>query len=231
MIERYIFNFRIKPKSLEPKLPVSWLKPQIINGTSIVSFCILQVKNLMLSPIPSKLGLETICCAYRCGVIDMSGDRPESSVYILGRNTDSKIITKFAPKIFYSKMPRIDAIIDHHTEWNSIDVKLSDGTVILQARLKKTDRLDSEIFDSIEEFSRFIKNGISSYAPSRIQNNLVRIDLQKEDHDYEPLDTEMIHNNLEHIWSDTEIVFDGAARASGGLYVWSCKGLVSTVQS
>ena len=53
--ERYIFNFRIKPEVLEAKLPVKWLKPQIINGWSVVSFCILDVNKITIVPIPNIL--------------------------------------------------------------------------------------------------------------------------------------------------------------------------------
>jgi len=39
MVERYIFNFRMRPSDLKKKLPVPWLEPQIVNGWCAVSFC------------------------------------------------------------------------------------------------------------------------------------------------------------------------------------------------
>jgi hypothetical protein len=86
--ERYIFNFLIDPQILETKLPVTWIKPQIINGWSIVSFCILDVQKITIVPVPNIFNFETISCAYRIGVIDASSFEPSSSVYITDRNAD-----------------------------------------------------------------------------------------------------------------------------------------------
>lgn len=41
MEERYIFNFRLPPDELAKKLPIPWIEPQVVNGCSVVSFCIL----------------------------------------------------------------------------------------------------------------------------------------------------------------------------------------------
>ena len=94
LVERFIFNFRISPDALDRRLPVRWLKPQVVNGYSVVSFCILRLERLMLWPLPSFLGFDTISCAYRCGVIDASAASPEPSVYIISRNTDSPTISR-----------------------------------------------------------------------------------------------------------------------------------------
>lgn len=225
LIERYVFNFRITPDALERKLPVKWLTPQLVNGYSIVSFCILRVRNLVLNPIPSIFGLDTICCAYRCGVIDMSGDRPDPSVYILGRNTNNSMIAKFAPSIFCSNMPKINTSIKHALNSTDIDARHFDNTKIFTANVKKTKNLNSKLFATVDEFSWFIKNGVSSYTPSNKENQFVRIDLCKDDRGYEPLDAIIMHNDLNHTWLDTEIVFDSAVKATGGLYKWTYKGL------
>src|ERR1051326_8357997 len=80
--QRYIFNFRLPSSTLRRMLPVTWLKPQVKNGYSIISFCILDLEGLTIWPLPTFLGLGTISCAYRCGVIDESQVDPVPSVFI-----------------------------------------------------------------------------------------------------------------------------------------------------
>lgn len=139
LVERFIFNFRLSPNSFEEKLPIPWLRPQVINGWSAVSFCILKVEQLMLQPIPSSFGLETICCAYRCGVIDCSRIE-EPSVYILGRNTDRHFISMMAPSIFQSEMPPIQATIGHRRGYREIAARCSDGRPLFSARVPPRDK-------------------------------------------------------------------------------------------
>ena len=53
MRERYIFNFRTRPEALAPRLPVPWLEPQVVNGWSAISFCILKLERLTIWPLPA----------------------------------------------------------------------------------------------------------------------------------------------------------------------------------
>src|SRR5215831_9243674 len=87
LVDRYLFNFRINPDNLKDHLPqVSWLKPRILNGYGVVSFCLLKLRNLTMWPLPSFLGFDSTSSAFRCAVIDTSNHTPEPSVFVLGRN-------------------------------------------------------------------------------------------------------------------------------------------------
>ncbi len=77
MVERYIFNFRMKPETLQKHLPSDYLKPQVINGWSVMSFCILNLDKIMLAPLPPIIRFKTLSCAYRAGIFDYSGGKPE----------------------------------------------------------------------------------------------------------------------------------------------------------
>jgi hypothetical protein len=59
LVERLIFNFRLRPEALAHHLPATWLQPQVFNGWSVVSFCILDLERVMLSPLPGFLGYRT----------------------------------------------------------------------------------------------------------------------------------------------------------------------------
>src|SRR5712691_8740896 len=104
--ERLLFNFRVAPEKLATQLPVSWLKPLVVNGSSIVSFCILNLKKVTIAPLPgSIIGWKTISCAYRCGAIDTSGASPQPIVWIIDRLSDLPVVARLAPWLLNDTLP------------------------------------------------------------------------------------------------------------------------------
>lgn len=229
VVERYLFNFRLSPKALDNHLSVDWLRPQILNGKSVVSFCMLKLENLALKPLPSFLGLNTISCAYRCGVIDASGEVPEPSVYVVSRNTDLPIISRLAPIVFSGAMHMIRTDIVHSTGGIDISATYPDGRRLFSARVRPSstpEKIDSQLFNSLGAFVSFIKDGVSSYTPSTRPGSFSRLDL-KEDTVYESVDATVTYSLLDREWQDARLVFDSAVRAKNrGHYTWTYRGQV-----
>jgi len=226
MIERYIFNFRMRPDELAKKLPVPWLEPQVVNGWCAVSFCILWLDRLTVAPIPPVIPFQTLSSAYRIGVIDTSQSEPEASVYITNRWADNKLIAALAPLVLLDTIPAIDAA-HGHTPDDVVHVQMSqrDGRHIFSAQARSSETFESEVFDSLDDFVGFIKGGVSSYAPSTKPGALSKVNLHKEDVQYAPLAATIEFSALHHEWSDTTMEFDSAVRATGSKYVWTYKGL------
>lgn len=226
MEERYIFNFLIKPDDLAKKLPVPWLEPQVIEGWSVVSFCILWLKQLSVVPIPAIIPFETLSCAYRIGVIDVSGKAPEPSVYITERWADLALSAKLAPWILLDSIPVIDAKIDHNGETADVRMGYFDGTPLFVANTKlSSSGFQSEIFDSVDGFAKFIKDGVSSYASSLYAGAFTKVDLLKEDVDYKPLDADVEYSELHKLWEGVDMKLDSTVRATGAEYKWTYRGL------
>ena len=228
MVERYIFNFRIRPEELKKKLPVPWLEPQAVNGWCAVSYCILWLEKLTLPPIPSIIPFSTISSAYRIGVIDVSGDEPEPSVYVTDRWADLPLIARIAPIVLLDTIPVIKAAIGHVEGGTHVQMSYVDGTHLFSARTRpKTDGMGSRVFDSVDAFAKFIKDGVSSYGPSIYADRFSKVDLHKEDVGYEPLEAEMEFSELNQTWADAGLEFDSAVRAKGAVYKWTYRGLWS----
>lgn len=227
LAERYLFNFRLSPDALSDHLPAAWLQPQIFNGHGVVSFCILKLQNLTLWPLPSVMGFDTISCAYRCGVIDNSSRVPEPSVYVVSRNTNAPVISRFAPILFSGAMHMIQTDIAHDGSGIDISATYPGGKKLFAARVQPSrapEKLDSQLFDSLESFVSFIKNGASSYTPSTQEGSFSRVDL-KEETTYEAVDAEVTYSLLDRQWADAGLVFDSAFRAkTGGQYRWTYRG-------
>jgi hypothetical protein len=228
LVERFVFNFRMSPEALDRRLPATWLKPQIINGHAVASFCVLDLDAVTLWPVPPVLQFRTVSCAYRCGALDASGGKQELSVYITDRNTDLPLISRLGPIVLADSIPSVKAAIARSPGTIEISVSHMDGQRLFSADAHPSstpDKLGSELFSSIEDFAKFIKGGVSSYTPSVYEGKLARVDLAKEDIKYEALDAEIDFDALESLWRDADLVFDSAVRATGGTYRWTYRGL------
>lgn len=232
LIERFIFNFRLKPEALATHLPVSYLLPQVFGGWSIISFCLLRLDRIILSPLPALLNMRSLSCAYRCGVIDITGEEPVPSVYIPERYTDRFLISQLGPWIFSSTIPQIRSSLTFPTqtgESRTLRASFWDGRPLFQAEIKPSvhpEELDSRVFDSMAAFAHFLRSGVSSYTPAIDENMLARVDLQKQDTTYESCSTTIEYNLLADLWPEADLTFDSVVRASGCQYIWTYQGLV-----
>jgi hypothetical protein len=225
LLERFIFNFRFPPDAFASHLPVPWLRPQEFNGWSIVSFCILKLDNVIIWPLPGFLGKRTISCAYRGGVTDLSRGREEPSVYITDRNSDLPLIARLAPWLFADTIPMMRPSIVGEDGKARLQINYADGQRLFYAETQPALDWSSEAFETIDDFARFISLGISSYTPSIYGDCLARVDLKKDESAFKPLDATVDFSWLDGAWLDSSIEFDSAARATGGEYKWTYRGL------
>jgi hypothetical protein len=230
LVERFIFNFRLQPAALKERLPVGWLEPQVINGWSVASFCILNLRNVMVAPLPGRFGYRMLSCAYRCGIIDKSNGTPTPSVYILDRNTDLPLVARLATFMFLDTIPMVRINLSHSADAVDVRVLFLDRERMFGARvhgLSSPGPLRSRVFGSLDDFATFIKGGVSSYTPSIFGDALARVDLHKEDTVYEAVEADVDYDWLGSLWQDAKLEFDCVVRATGGRYVWTYRGLRS----
>lgn len=227
MEERFIFNFRARPDHLAKKIAAPWLKPQVVNGWSAVSFCILRLSRLSVVPIPPIMSFSTISCAYRIGVIDTSGANPEPSVYVTERWADLALAAKLAPWILLDSVPVIDASLTRRDGETDVAFNYFDRTQLFEATVSPAASFQSQVFESMDSFAAFIKGGVSSYAPSLYAGAFTKVTLLKEDAEYTPMNATIRYSELHRLWDDLEMDLDSAVRATGAAYKWTYQGLVS----
>jgi hypothetical protein len=218
LVDRYLFNFRLDADYLESRVPVGWLKPRLFNGYGVVSFCLLKLKGVTLWPLPTSMGIDSISCAYRCAVMDMSSSAPETSVYILGRSTNVPIVGKLGTVLFSGDMKVMNASIEERPDACDIRVTDSQGKSIFAAQTKYSRDLNSKVFESVDEFVTFIKGGLSSYTPSTRPGKVSRVDLVEDSNTYRPIDAHIDYTTLSDEWKGSGLEFDSAFHATGGLY-------------
>lgn len=220
LVDRYLFNFRVDPDALQSHLPARWLRPRLVNGHGVVSFCLLRLEGVTLWPLPTSMGIDSTSCAYRCGVVDASGPQPEPSVYILGRSTNVPAVSRLGTALFSGDMQLVKTSFRDTPDRIEVHASHTDGTSLFKADISKA-RLEepySELFNSLEDFVAFIKGGLSSYTPSLRAGRYSRVDLTEDSNQYRPVDATIIYSQLDDVWKDAGLAFDSAFHATGGLY-------------
>ena len=226
LAERFLFNFRMPPESLGKFLPpVPWLLPQPIRGYGVVSFCLLDLRNITVAPLPTVAGLTSISCAPRFAVLDTSPGAPVPAVYVTERQTNSAFGAWFTSLGFSAPHPYVEVHIQRENEDVRLDVTDPQKGNLFSATVRKTPELHSELFASSGDFARFIAQGVMSYGLSRHERRLTRTDLHKDDADYEPLEVRSLSGPLVQEWEAAGGVLDSAFRTSGGRYEWTYHGL------
>jgi len=228
MRERYIFNFRLRPADLARRLPVPWLEPQVVDGWSVLSFCILWLERLTVSPFPPVLRFDALSCAYRIGVIDRSGPQPAPAVYVTDRYVDLPAASLLGPVLLHDAIPVVKAAIGHHDGITDVQVSFLDGLHLFSAEVMSATGFSSKIFPDVLSFAAFIKSGVSSYTPSIYRDKYAKVDLEKEDVAYTPLDAKIEFSLLGREWAEAGLEFDSAVMATGARYKWTYRGLWSS---
>ena len=230
LLDRYLFNFRVDAQALQAKLPaIEWLTPKLVHGYGVLSFCCLNLENVTMRPLPSILGVNSTSCAYRCGAVDNSRGLSEPSVYVFGRYTNVPLISRLGTILFSGPMRLIDSSIGSNKFSTEIRTCYPNGKPLFAATISRvrTSSEESQLFDTTEDFVKFIKEGRSSYTPSNHRDHYSRVDLVEDSNYYEAVSARIESNVLNNLWSDTKLILDSVFHATGGRYVLSYLGSVA----
>ncbi|HEX4577292.1 MAG TPA: hypothetical protein VH117_08070 [Edaphobacter sp.] len=229
LAERFIFNFRLPAKMLATYLPLPWLTPQEVHGYGIASFCILDLRGITVAPLTTTIGLSSISCAPRYAVLDLSCGQATPAVFVTERQTNSAFGAWFTSLGFSAPHPQVEAVIDHQDERTLLRVDSSDDGLLFAATVRPSTETNSELFPSQQEFADFIAQGVSSYGRSRHGSRLTKVDLQKDDGEYTPLEISNLDGAFVDDWQRHGGVFDSGFRTRGGRYEWTYRGLTDEV--
>lgn len=226
LAERYLFNFRMPPRSLADFLPAPWLKPQLINGHGVVSFCLLNLRNITLAPLPAVAGLSSMSCAPRYAVVDHSLETPEPAVFVTERFTNNAFGAWFTTLGFSAPHPVANVAIRPQTARTALRVDTPKEGQLFSATVRPARESGSALFSSAESFASFIAEGVMSYGLSRHRGRLTKMDLRKGDNAYKPLAVDDVGGPIVAAWEAAGATLDSAFYTRGGQYQWNYHGLV-----
>ena len=222
MRERFIVNMRVPPHALATELPGS-LEPQGVNGWGIISFCLLDLRRLTIAPLPAVVGPRSVSCAVRAAVLDEAG---APSVFVPARQTSSRLGAWFTRRGFSAPHELVEIDVASHQDGGT-ELRVTDrGVTAIDAWLRPHTAVQSEAFDSLDAFARFLAMGERSYGRSRHDGKLTVLDLHKADAVYEPLSIERIDGPFVDHWQSAGGELDSAFRTTNARYEWKYYGLI-----
>jgi len=227
--ERFIFNFAIPPVALEKLMNRGWLRPQIVGGAAVASFCMLRLEHLAPTGIPDWAGVRTVSSAYRFGAMDFPGGVSRPCVFALTRYSTSAWGRCLRPLGFPWKSAR-SVISQESTQDGDHRLRLTDldGDLIFSAAFRPAKTSTSRLFPSVRDFQTFIKEGVVSYSPSYAGSQYAVVDLEKDDTTYAPMQVMEVEapqiTQLTGVAADS--LLDSALRTQGGTYRWTYRGLI-----
>jgi hypothetical protein len=223
MLERYIVNVRVPPDVLAAELP-GCLDPQEVNGFGIVSFCLLDLRRISISPVPPVVGPRSMSCAARYAVLDEGG---APSVFVPERQTGSRVGAWFTRRGFSAPHGLVDIELSSHPDGGAEVHVRDDGMPTLDAWLRPRSSLESLAFSAIDDFAAFLAMGERSYGRSRHDGKLTVLDLHKADAGYEPQTVERIGGSFIEKWKAVGGEVDSAFRTTDARYEWKYYGLIT----
>ncbi|MEM7453058.1 MAG: hypothetical protein AAF456_01770 [Planctomycetota bacterium] len=224
--ERFIFNFRLHPDVMQDYLPVDWLKPDEVRGHAIATFCVLDLSNITVSPLPAVAGFSSVSCAQRYAVLDSTFQPAEPAVFVADRYTNSAFGSWFTKLGFSAPHPYAKAVVSCNSGITELVIEAENGDLLCSAEFEISDNDESAVFD-VKSFAAFISKGVKSYGPSRHGDRLTKVDLLKDDTIYQPLTLRSIKGAAVDDWKKNGGVFDSAYRTTGGVYEWQYHGMTA----
>ena len=100
IIERRILvNFRVDPDALKRVLPEPF-RPKLIGDVGMAGICLIRLKHIRPRFLPAFVGISSENAAHRIAVQWESGGRTQEGVYVLRRDTSSRLNSAAGGRLF-----------------------------------------------------------------------------------------------------------------------------------
>ena len=220
---RILVNYHVDPGVLAPLLPAPF-RPKITHGIGMVGICLIRLKNVRPSLLPSWLGISSENAAHRTAVEWDENGAIREGVYVRRRDTDSWLNSLAGGRLFPGIHHHAQFAVEETSDRNSVALRSDDGVTSMSVRGRRTDKLPaSSVFRSLEEASSFFQAGSLGYSgtldPSRFQG----LELRCLNWQVEPLEVEEVRSSFfedESLFPKGSIEFDCALLMRGIKHEW-----------
>ena len=223
---RILVNYHVDPSVLASLLPPPF-RPKVIHGLGMVGICLIRLKKVRPTFLPSWLGISSENAAHRTAVEWDDNGAVREGVYVRRRDTNSWLNSlaggRWFPGIHHHAKFTVEEIAGRY----SIALRSDDGVTSMSVRGRRADRLPaSSVFRSLEEASAFFQAGSLGYSatpdPSRFQG----LELRCLNWQVEPLEVEEVRSSFfedESLFPKGSIAFDCALLMRGIKHEWHGK--------
>ncbi len=224
---RVLVNYRVNPDVLQAMLPAPF-HPKLVRGVGIAGICLIRLRGLRPSFVPSWLGISSENAAHRIAVEwrDETG-RLRDGVYIPRRDTDSRFNTLVGGRLFPG--------MHHHARFNvhetadhfDIALRSDDGGTKLTLRATLAPELPKTlVFQSLAGASAFFESGALGYSATLDPRRFQGLELRCLQWQVEPLAVEEVHSSFFEdaaVFPPGSVEFDCALLMRGIRHAWHAR--------
>lgn len=175
---RLLVNYRVDTEVAARVVPAPF-RPQLVGGHAVAGICLIRLGSIRPTGLPARLGLGSENAAHRFSV---EWDEPDGSVrtgvYILRRDSSSWANLLLGGRLFPG--------VHHHARFDvaetedrlHVGFRADDGSAAVAVDVEVTDELESGVFASLDDASRFFEQGALGFSPSRTPGDVETLELQ-----------------------------------------------------
>ena len=192
---RILANFRIDAEVMARSLPAPF-RPKLVNGFAIGGICLIRLKSIRPRFLPLPFGLNSENAAHRIAVEwDVDG-RPQEGVYVVRRDTNSRLNSLIGGRIFPG--------LHHHASFNvqetndhfSVEFESDDHSAHALVSGTLTEKLPaSSIFETVAAASKFFEAGSLGYSNTNSDGRYDGLELRCKNWGVEPLSIERVESS------------------------------------
>jgi uncharacterized protein YqjF (DUF2071 family) len=191
---RILVNFRVDAEVAQRQLPAPF-RPKLLDGAAVAGVCLVRLERVRPGGLPAWVGRSSENAAHRIAVewTGTEGERREG-VYIPRRDTGSPVNRVVGGRLFPGEHARARFEVSERDGRIDLEVRTADGQAGVQLRAREARELPaSSRFASLEEASRFFRDGADGYSPSGGGARLDGLRLCAEEWRVEPLAVDSVH--------------------------------------
>jgi uncharacterized protein YqjF (DUF2071 family) len=163
---RILVNFRVDPSILAKLLPDPF-RPKLVNGQGIAGICLIRLKNIRPKFLPLPKGIGSENAAHRIAVQWEQAGRQFEGVYVLRRDTNSRLNAAAGGRFFPGVHHRARFRVYERDGTYEVALNSNDGAVHVAVAARTVDHISqSSVFASLDEASAFFRAGSVGYSPT-----------------------------------------------------------------
>ena len=200
---RVLVNYRVEPAALRAILPECF-RPQVVNGYGIAGICLIRLGQIRPRGFPRWLGIGSENAAHRIAVQWDEGGETHRGVYVMRRDTNSRLNALAGGRIFPGVHHRAAFRVRESERRLELNIKSNDGDLAVDLVASLTHGWPStSVFASLADASAFFEAGSLGYSPSGKPGSFQGLELRCGSWHVQPLSIENVHSSL----FDDECVF------------------------
>jgi hypothetical protein len=223
---RILVNYRVDPSVLAPLLPAPF-RPKLIDDTGMVGICLIRLRKLRPTYVPSWLGISSENAAHRAAVEWEDDDGVREGVYVRRRDTSSRLNSLAGGLMFPGIHHHAKFTVKETADHFDVALRSDDGATSMSVRGHRAEKLPPfSVFGSLEESSAFFQAGSLGYSATRDPSRFQGLELRCLNWHVEPLEVEEVESSYfadESLFPKGSIEFDCALLMRGIEHEWHGK--------